>query len=133
MEGDEAMIVAGVGFRTGVTPDEIVDLVERAMSEAAVAQETLTRLATAAARADEAGFRTAAQRLGLPVAAVDCAAMARSADKVVTVSSRVMAAYGVGSVAEAAALACAGPDARLLVPRIASARATCAIARGSAT
>jgi cobalt-precorrin 5A hydrolase len=43
-----------------------------------------------------------------------------------------MAAYGVGSVAEAAALACAGPDARLLVPRIASARATCAIARGSA-
>jgi cobalt-precorrin 5A hydrolase len=37
--------------------------------------------------------------------------------------------FGVGSVAEAAALAGAGQGSLLLAPRIASARLTCAIAR----
>jgi cobalt-precorrin 5A hydrolase len=35
---------------------------------------------------------------------------------------------GLASVAEAAALAAAGPDSRLLLPRISGARATCALA-----
>jgi cobalt-precorrin 5A hydrolase len=40
----------------------------------------------------------------------------------------VAAAVGVGSVAEAAALAAAGPAGRLALPRIAGAAATCALA-----
>ena len=39
-----------------------------------------------------------------------------------------MALAGVPSVAEAAALAAGGPDARLIVPRIAVGPATCALA-----
>jgi cobalt-precorrin 5A hydrolase len=39
---------------------------------------------------------------------------------------------GVGSVAEAAALAAGGPDARLVVPRIAIGPATCALAASGA-
>ena len=46
----------------------------------------------------------------------------------VTRSARIEALRGVGSLAEAAALAAAGPQGRLVLPRIASAGATCALA-----
>ncbi|MGQ3348248.1 cobalamin biosynthesis protein [Bosea sp. (in: a-proteobacteria)] len=48
-----------------------------------------------------------------------------------TRSTRIASLYGVGSVAEAAALAAAGPGGTLVQPRIATARVTCALARSS--
>jgi cobalt-precorrin 5A hydrolase len=53
-------------------------------------------------------------------------------DRTITQSPRVQALRGVGSVAEAAALAAAGPNARLLGPRAVSAcgTATAALAEG---
>ncbi|CAA9340773.1 MAG: hypothetical protein AVDCRST_MAG90-1946 [uncultured Microvirga sp.] len=124
------MIVAGVGFRRGVQADEILSLVARALREVSLPAEALSRLATATARAMEPGFVEAARRLEVPAWAVDPEALAATAPWLRTESERVRALHGVGSVAEAAALACAGQAAELLAPRIASARATCAIARG---
>ena len=43
-------------------------------------------------------------------------------------AGRVLALTGVPSVSEAAALAAAGPTARLIAPRIAVGPATCALA-----
>ena len=45
-----------------------------------------------------------------------------------TRSARVLALTGVPSIAEAAALAAAGPAARLILPRIKLGPATCALA-----
>jgi cobalt-precorrin 5A hydrolase len=45
-----------------------------------------------------------------------------------TKSDRVLALMGVPSVAEAAALAVAGPSARLIGPRLVFGAATCALA-----
>jgi cobalt-precorrin 5A hydrolase len=132
MGGEEAMIVAGVGFRRGVLPGEIVELVARALAEASLPLDSLAFLATAELRSAEPGFNEAARRLGIEPSGVGADAMAAAGLRVRTVSERVKALHGVGSVAEAAALACAGDDAELLLPRIASARATCALARGSA-
>jgi cobalt-precorrin 5A hydrolase len=54
--------------------------------------------------------------------------------RVVTRSERVLALMGVPSVAEAAALAAAGPASRLLGSRVAVGPATCALAvSGDAT
>ena len=54
----------------------------------------------------------------------------RARDKdVLTHSARVEEIFGVGSVAEAAALAGAGAGSILLAPRVATTRLTCAIAR----
>jgi cobalt-precorrin 5A hydrolase len=128
--GAKAVIVAGVGFRQGVDADEILALVARALGEVSVATENLAQFATAAARSTEPGLVEAARRLGLPVSAVSINALAATAPALRTGSERVRALYGVGSVAEAAALACVGPQGELLAPRIASARATCAIAQG---
>ena len=74
------------------------------------------------------GLRWLAALMGLPVHAVTPDALA--AQTCITHSPRVQALYGTGSVAEAAALAAAGPGARLLAPRAQSAdgMATAAIA-----
>lgn len=115
----------GVGCRRGCPAPVIVALVDRAANglDRAGAQ-----LFTLDAKRDEPNMREAARLLGLPLVGLP-AAVLRAAALLATIRSpRVEAAVGVPSVAEAAALAGAGRDARLLVPRLAQGGATCAIA-----
>ncbi len=121
------MIVAGVGFSSKCGPDELVDLVMWAL--AAVGQ-TATALAAPAWRAEAACLKNAALRLDLPILAIDRNELALAADRIITHSFISSIAAGVGSAAEAAALAAAGPGSRLAVARMSSAHATCAIAEG---
>jgi cobalt-precorrin 5A hydrolase len=124
------MIVAGVGFRRGVEVEEIVLLVTRALAAAAIGRDTLSGLATVGDKADEPGFRLAAERLGVAPLSVSRDALLRAAPADGTMSPRSMTMYGVNSLAEAAALAGAGPSSILVLARLASAGATCALARG---
>lgn len=115
------MIVAGFGFRAGATADSLLDALARTGGRPDLA-------ATAAAKAGAPAFRMAAARLRLPCRAAPAAALA--AAPTLTRSAASRRAHGTGSVAEAAALAVAGPGARLLGPRCISADrlATCALA-----
>lgn len=122
------MIVAGVGFSSTCGPEELAALVRRAQ---AAAGRRATALAAPAGKADAAGLRAAAAQLGLPIVGVGQDELVQAAERIVTQSARSHAAVGVGSAAEAAALAAAGPGARLTLPRIASAHATCALAEGA--
>ncbi|KAA2242313.1 cobalamin biosynthesis protein [Salinarimonas soli] len=131
MAGDEAMIVAGVGFRGGAGADEIVALVERALALAAAPRGDLARLATVQALADAPAFQDAARRLAAAGLGVDEIALQGADARVLTRSERSLKAHGVGSVAEAAALAAAGFGSTLLLARISSPAATCALARGN--
>ena len=133
MDGDKAMIVAGIGFRQAADAHEIVTLVERALGLASLVPESLDRLATIASLAALPAFRDAAERLGVTAVPVDAGALAAAGAGVRTVSARSLAAHNVGSVAEAAALAGAGHDAVLILDRISSPAVTCALARGPAT
>jgi len=129
MGGDEAMIVAGVGFRRSVEADEIVALVEQALERSALTRDALGKLATIEALASLPAFMEAARRLAVAPAPVAEPALSTAAPYVRTQSARSIAAHGVGSVAEAAALAAAGLHPQLILERIASASATCALAR----
>jgi cobalt-precorrin 5A hydrolase len=131
MGRDKAMIVAGVGFRSSVDADEIIALVERALSQAALRREALDQLATIEPLAVMPPFVEAARRLSAAPIGVERTALERAAHAVRTISARALAAHGVGSVAEAAALGAAGPGAVLVLKRITSAAATCALARGT--
>lgn len=119
------MIVAGFGFRSGVTLAALQDALSRAGGA-----DGVTHLATLAAKAD--GLAPLGQALGLPVVGVTDAAL--QAQATLTRSGRVQALKGTGSVAEASALAAAGQGARLRGPRAVSAdgTATAAIAEGLA-
>lgn len=117
MERDP-VIVAGFGFRASATAASLADALARAAGGRVVAVH-----ATVADKAD-----ALAAALGIPVMPVATAVLAAQPTR--THSSASLNARGTGSVAEAAALAAAGPGARLLGPRVVSAdgRATCALA-----
>ena len=124
------MIVAGIGCRPGCGADEIVALVARAMAAAGRAGAP-DRLAVPSFRAAEPGVLGAARRLGRPLDRLDDTALRGVADRCPTRSARALAAVGHASVAEACALAAAGPGGRLLLPRLAASAATCALAEGT--
>jgi cobalt-precorrin 5A hydrolase len=120
------MMVAGIGCRAGASAQDI----EAALSAALNGAPTwaLDVIATSAAKANEAGIGEVARTRGVTLVAVAQAELEAAATRGVTHSARVLALTGVPSVAEAAALAAAGPTARLLVPRVAVGNATCALA-----
>ena len=122
------MIVAGFGFRHAATLQSLADALARAQGEV-----TPSHCATLEAKCDHAAFRAFAAKAGLSVVPVTAAALAGQDTR--TQSQAARAAHGAGSVAEAAALAAAGPGARLLAARVISGDrlATCAIATGEAS
>jgi cobalt-precorrin 5A hydrolase len=79
-------------------------------------------------KAAEIGLVEAARRLGRPVLGIAASELGKFSDRVVTRSERVQRLKGVPSVAETAALAAIGRGGRLIVPRLANAVATCALA-----
>ncbi len=121
-------LVAGIGFRQATSAEEILGLVAEGLRQADLPGAHLAALATAEDRAGDPAIRAAAQSLGVPLVAIGVEALREAGRRVVTRSVRIEALRGVGSLAEAAALAASGPEGRLILPRIASAGATCALA-----
>ena len=122
------MIVAGVGCRKGVRAADIEAAIAAAFDRAGIAASELRLIATSVAKGGEPGIVAAASAIGVPLALIPLGDLAAAGIRATTRSERVMALAGVPSVAEAAALAAGGPDARLIVPRIAVGPATCALA-----
>jgi cobalt-precorrin 5A hydrolase len=114
----------GIGLRASASAEAIVRLVGEARVRAGL---EISGLHTAASLANPA-LAEAAARLGLPLHRHDEAALRRVADRVVSHSPRVAARFGVGSVAEAAALAGAGEGARLVAPKFSAEGVSCAVA-----
>ncbi len=125
------MIVAGIGYRNAASAGEIDAVVRRAMAEASV--PAINGLAVPAFKeTDIVAVSRVAEGFGVRLMRIDNGDLAKAAPGCVTTMSHAMPGCGSASVAEAAALAAAGPDARLLLPRIADTRATCAIATDEA-
>jgi cobalt-precorrin 5A hydrolase len=122
------MIAAGIGCRRGTTAPDIEAAIRTALARANIAADALDVIATIEAKRTEAGILAAAEKFGVLVVIVPERELALTSDRIETRSDRVLTLTGVGSVAEAAALAAAGPSARLIGPRLAIGAATCAIA-----
>ena len=119
------MIVAGIGFRQGTSGAEIVAAIDAALAEHGIGRSQLTRLATSREKSGEAGIVEAGRLLGLTVVGVEYAEL--KAQETLTNSERSLAATGIASLSEAAALAAAGDGATLLGPRMALGPVTCAL------
>jgi len=118
----EAVTVAGLGCRRGVSVAAVLAAVE-----AARGGRRLDALATVQAKQGERALAEAARRLGLPLLV---GAVADGDPRLISRSAASRAATGSRSASEAAALAAAGPAARLVGPRLALGPVTCAIAVG---
>jgi len=125
---DETVIVAGVGCRRGAPAPEIEAAIRAALANAGIASNALGAIATATAKQSETGIEIAAANFGVRVVLVSDAELKAVGARTETKSERVLALMGVPSVAEAAALAAAGPSARLISPRLVIGSATCALA-----
>jgi cobalt-precorrin 5A hydrolase len=119
------MKVAGLGFKKDVT---LAALREALL--AAGGTEGLAAVATISDKADAEALKLLARECGVPIRAVPADLLASI--ETPTQSQRITEAFGTGSVAEAAALAAAGPRARLIARRVVSQdrTATAAIAEG---
>ncbi|MEO9516215.1 MAG: cobalamin biosynthesis protein [Paracoccaceae bacterium] len=122
------MIVAGFGFRGSASVASLRDALSQASGTLDV-----THLATVSDKGKTDVFLELAKALGLPI--VEACAPQLIAQPTQTQSTASHAARHTGSVAEASALAAAGPCARLLAPRSISTDrlATCALAQGAST
>jgi cobalt-precorrin 5A hydrolase len=119
------MRVAGLGFRRDVTLASL-----REALVAAGGAEGLAAVATVSDKAEAAVLTLLARELDVPIKAVPADVLAGIATS--TQSELVRAKFGTGSIAEAAALAAAGRQARLVSTRAVSQdrTATAAIAEG---
>jgi cobalt-precorrin 5A hydrolase len=117
------MIVAGLGCRRGCTAADLVAAVRLAERSAGVAAAAL---AAPRFKAHEGGLHAAAAALGLPLLLVEEEGMRAVQPRCPTRSDVALAATGLASVAEGAALAVSG--GKLVLPRVAVGGATCALA-----
>jgi cobalt-precorrin 5A hydrolase len=124
----EAVIVAGIGCRKGATEAQIEAALITALERAGRPLARIDLIATSAGKRGEAGIAAAASARKLPLKFVAQADMEAASARGATWSQRVLALAGVPSVAEAAALAAAGPKAGLILPRIVVGPVTCALA-----
>lgn len=117
------MIVAGFGIRASATETSLREVL-------ALTGADVQLLAVVEDKAESAALRRFAQQTGLPLRAIPVAEILTQAAQ--TLSPHQPTRYGTKSVAEAAALAAAGPGAALILPRITSpdGKATVAIAEG---
>jgi cobalt-precorrin 5A hydrolase len=124
--GETVSAAVGVGCRAGASADAIVRLVREALAKAGLDAAPLHAPAGKAGPA----LAQAAARLGSSLHLVDEAALRGVADRVISHSPRVAALYGVGSVAEAAALLGAGEASRVVVAKFSADGVSCAVAKG---
>ncbi len=118
------MIFAGIGFRASATKKSLQSAYESACQTAGIAG--VHGLASIAEKTASPVLQQFAADKSLQLKSVIVTGVVTP-----TQSTRVQSLYGTGSVAEAAALIAAGPNARLICPRLTSkcGRVTIAIAQ----
>ena len=119
-------LTIGIGCERGTDPQEVADLVEATLTENGLARASIATFASIDLKEDEAAITA----LG-PVRFFTTKELNAQSSRLMRPSEVVRAEVGTPSVAEAAALCAAGPDAELIVPKLKSKRATIAIAEAT--
>lgn len=125
-------LAVGLGCERGAEPAEVAALLCDTLAAAGLAPQAVACLASVDLKADEPAVLQAAAELGLPVRFFDAARLEAETPRLATPSEAVFREIGCHGVAEAAALAAAGPQGRLVVAKRKSRRATCAVAEAPA-
>jgi len=124
-----AVLALGLGCERDCASEELLGLAERTLAQSKLAPEAVACVASLDLKADEPAVSAVADRLDVPLRLFDAAALERETPRLTAPSDVVFRAVGCHGVAEAAALACAGADGTLVVPKARSERGTCAIAK----
>lgn len=121
-------LVAGLGCRSGVSVETLHAAISDALGAARRWWDEIALLATPDFKEAE-NFDLLAERLGLPLVLVRRADLEAVQDRCLVQSAVTERLIGLAAVAEAAALAVAGPGSHLLGPHVRRGGATCALAQ----
>ncbi len=121
-------VAVGVGCERNTKPVELIRLVQGVIDEAGIARDSISGIYSLDLKADEPAMLELAKWFGVPFRVFDAATLEAETPRMQNPSDVVFAEVGTHGVAEGAALAAAGPEAELIVPKRKSERATCAFA-----
>lgn len=121
-------VAIGVGCERNARPVELIRLVQTTLSDHGIARDSIAGVYSLDLKADEPAMQELARWLGVPFRVFDAARLEAEAPRLANPSDAVFAEVGCHGVSEGAALAAAGPEATLIVPKVKSERATCAMA-----
>ncbi|MGH6853872.1 MAG: precorrin-3B C(17)-methyltransferase [Aestuariivirga sp.] len=122
-------LAIGVGCERNTPPEDVVSLVEDVMAKNNLSPASIACMASIDVKSDEAAIHAAARRFNVPARFFSASELNAEAPRLKNPSNIVAKEVGTPGVAEAAALAAAGPEAELLIEKTKSQRATCSIAK----
>ena len=123
------VLALGVGCERGCDLDEVYELVKKTISNAGLSKQSIACVTSIDVKSNEKAVLALAEKLGVPARFFSASELEALTPRLKTPSDVVFAEVGCHGVSEGAALAAGGVDAELIVPKIKSARVTCAIAR----
>jgi cobalt-precorrin 5A hydrolase / precorrin-3B C17-methyltransferase len=124
-----ATLAIGIGCERGASADEVRTLVRQCLASASLSPFSVAGIFSVALKAAEPSMHDVADSLQVPARFFASDELLAETARLTERSDIVFRETGCWGVAEGAALAAAGADAVLVVPKQRSARATCAIAR----
>ncbi len=126
------VLALGIGCERFCPAEEIAALARASLAEAGLAAGAVAAIVSIELKAGEPGIHALAEALGVPARFFPASRLLAETPRLTRRSEAAFRATGCWGVAEGAALAAAGPEGELVVPRRQSRRATCAVARAPA-
>jgi cobalt-precorrin 5A hydrolase/precorrin-3B C17-methyltransferase len=123
------VLALGVGCERGCSTEEVADLARSTLTEAGLTASAVAAVVSIELKLAEPAIHALAAALGVPARFFPASRLLAETPHLSERSPAAFRATGCWGVAEGAALAAAGPDGMLVVPKRKSRRATCAIAR----
>ena len=124
-------LAIGIGCERGTSIEELEALVESVLAEHGLARASLACLASIDLKADEESLHKLAKDLAVSARFFGAETLEAETPRLANPSDLVFRTTGCHGVAEGAALAAAGANSTLIVPKTKSQRATCAVARAN--
>lgn len=121
-------LVLGVGCERNTPASLLIEHVLKILGQNTIAPESIAAVVSIDLKTDEPAIHALAEHLGVPARFIPHDAVAAVEDRLSTPSLAVKAEVGVAGVAEGAALAAAGPNADILIPKQIGERCTAALA-----
>jgi cobalt-precorrin 5A hydrolase/precorrin-3B C17-methyltransferase len=122
-------LALGIGCARGASADEVLALARETLAKGGLAESAVGCVVSIDLKADEPALHAAALHFGAPLRFFTAARLEAETPRLANPSAIVFAEVGAHGVAEAAALAAAGPQGELIVEKRKTANATAAVAR----
>jgi cobalt-precorrin 5A hydrolase/precorrin-3B C17-methyltransferase len=123
------VLAIGVGCERGISANRVRAAVDEAIHANELAKASVACIASIDIKADETALHAAAEHLDVPARFFAADELARETPRLKNPSEIVAREVGTPSVAEAAALAAAGPESELIVEKVKRHGVTVAIAK----